>query len=151
MPVLIALVALALVFVVAAVVIGRESGRLSGEAPRPVFDYDEAVAWVAERLPFEVSAVLSHDDVRRMLRWGLDDLASGEVSASDVGGRSPGPPDGLTVVGDAEAVASVVARARAAGADYTPSQVEAVLDAQLAYLLAIGAMGPAEPGEPPPG
>lgn len=150
MLVLIGAVALALVFVVAAVVIGRESSRLSGEAPRPVFDYDEAVAWVADRLPYEVAAVLSHDDVRRILRWGLEDLASGDISASDDGGRLPGPPDGLTVVGDAEAAASVVARARAAGADYAPSQVEAVLDAQLAYLVAIGAMGPAEPGESPP-
>ena len=56
------LVALALVFAIAAVVVGREARRLDAEPPRPVFDPDEAVEWVANHLPFEVSAVLSHDD-----------------------------------------------------------------------------------------
>ena len=40
-----------LVFVIAAVVVGRETGRLARQAPRPVFDVDEAVVWIADHLP----------------------------------------------------------------------------------------------------
>ncbi|MBW3649421.1 MAG: hypothetical protein KY458_02525, partial [Actinobacteria bacterium] len=65
------LVGLALAFAVAAVVVGREARRLDAQPPRPVFDPDEAVEWVANHLPFEVSALLSHDDVRRILDWNL--------------------------------------------------------------------------------
>ncbi len=61
------LVALAIAFAVAAAVVGREALRLDAEPPRPVFDPDEAVEWVANHLPFEVSAELSHDDVRQIL------------------------------------------------------------------------------------
>lgn len=143
-----AAVALAVVFVIAAVVIGRESGRLSAEAPRPVFDFEEAVAWVADDLPFEVAAALSHDDVRRILGWNLDYLRSRGASAN---GSGPAiPEDDLVIVGGAEAVEQVLARARAAGLDFTGPQVHAVLEAQLAYLQAIGAAGPAGSGELPP-
>jgi hypothetical protein len=42
----------------------------------------------------------------------------------------------------------VLTRAEAAGAGYTPEQVHAVLDAQMAYLTEIGAVDPVEdPGE----
>ena len=58
MTVLLSVVALAIIFALAAVVVGREARRLDAVPPRPVFDLDEAVEWVAEHLPFEVSAVL---------------------------------------------------------------------------------------------
>ncbi len=142
-----ALVALVVIFVMAAVVVGRESSRLSVEAPRPVFDLDEAVPWVSDRVPFEVSAVLSHDDVRRMLRWNLADLQAAAAPATeptdeDDDGALPASP--LTVMGEQAAVAAVQARADAEGLAYTDDQVRAVLDAHLAYLEVIGAVGPAE-------
>ena len=46
------------------------------------------------------------------------------------------------VVGGAETVDFVLTRAEAAGSPYTPAQVHAVLDAQMTYLEAIGAVGP---------
>ncbi len=46
------------------------------------------------------------------------------------------------VVGGAETVDFVLARAEAVGSSYTPAQVHAVLDAQMAYLQTIGAIGP---------
>ena len=150
MLVVFAVVALIVVFVIAAVVIGRESSRLSVEAPRPVFDLDEAVAWVAERVPFEVSAVLSHDDVRRMLRWNLADLQAAAARAvgeraDELDGNGAGlPPSPLAVMGEDEAVVAVADRARVDGLEYTDDQVRAVLGAHLAYLEVIGAVGPAE-------
>ncbi len=149
---LFAALALVLVFVIAAVVIGRESNRLAGEAPRPVFDIDEAVEWVAAQLPFEVSAVLSHDDVRHILRWNLDHLAGlglSEAPPSRQGQEGVSAPDELIVVGGGEAVEAVLARAMESGRDLDAEQVAAVLEAQLAYLEAIGAVGPLTPGDQP--
>jgi hypothetical protein len=144
MLVVFAAVGLVVVFVIAAVAIGRESNRLSAQAPRPVFDLDEAVAWVAEQLPFEVSAVLSHDDVSRILRWNLEHLQDAG-STDDLGSLDPTlPPSPFSVVGEQEAVERVLARSAPGGFDFTSSQVGAVLEAQLAYLELIGAMGPAE-------
>ncbi|HVF32652.1 MAG TPA: hypothetical protein VM933_06415 [Acidimicrobiales bacterium] len=136
------LVALALAFAVAAVVVGREARRLDAEPPRPVFDPDEAVEWVANHLPFEVSAVLSHDDVRSILEWNLEYFRSKGVSGN---GSTPHV-EAPIVVGGAETVAYVLDRANRSGRDYQADQVLAVLDAQMSYLEAIGAVGP-EAGE----
>ena len=136
------LVALALAFAVAAVVVGREARRLDAEPPRPVFDPDEAVEWVANHLPFEVSAVLSHDDVRRILDWNLEYFRSKGLSGNGSTPHAEAP----IVVGGAETVAYVLDRAARTDRDYTPDQVLAVLDAQMSYLEAIGAVGP-EAGE----
>lgn len=136
------LVALALAFAIAAVVVGREARRLDAEPPRPVFDPDEAVEWVANHLPFEVSAVLSHADVRQILDWNLQYFRAKGVSGN---GSSPHI-DSPIVVGGAETVAYVLDQADRTGTGYTPEQVHAVLDAQMSYLEAIGAVGP-EAGE----
>lgn len=138
---LVAVAALLVVFAIAAAVVGRETSRLDDEAPRPVFDLDEAVDWVAADLPFEVSAQLSHGEARQLLTWSLDHLATPLVPG-ERGGPSSAEP---SVVTAAETVEHVLARARSAGLACSASQVEAVLEAQLGYLRAIGAMGPPEP------
>jgi len=132
------LVALALAFAIAAAVVGREAHRLDAEPPKPIFDPDEAVEWVANHLPFEISAVLSHDDVRRILDWNLQYFKSKGVSAN---GSSPHI-DMPIVVGGAETVAYVLEQSARAEKEYTPEQISAVLDAQMSYLEAIGAIGP---------
>jgi len=128
MAIALIVVAFVVVFVIAAVVIGRETNRLSQQSPRPVFDMDEAIEWIAERLPFEVSAELSHDDVRQIVQWSLDHLA---VSADDE-----------VLVVDEETLAYVQVRARDGGHPWTERQIQSVLDVQLLYLEAIGAAGP---------
>lgn len=144
MVVLFVALATVLVFVIAAVVIGREARRLAGDAPRPVFDMDEAVEWIGDRLPFDVGAQLSHDDVRQILEWSLEHFRASTLSPNGHGATT----DGDVVVGEAETLHYVLERVRATGQDWTTAQVHAVLDAQLAYLEAIGAVGPAgrEPG-----
>ena len=137
------LLALLIVLVVAAVVVGREARRLDAVPPKQVFDLDEAVSWVAERLPFEVSAVLSHGDVRRIIDWNLEYFRTKGASSNGSGPRVEGP----VVVGGAETVAYVLSRANAIGEEYTATQVHAVLDAQMGYLEAIGAIGPEAPNE----
>jgi hypothetical protein len=144
MVVVIAAVALAAVLAIAAVAIGRESSRLAAQPPRPVFDLDEAVVWVAGEVPFEVAAVLSHDDVRRILKWSLAHLRSRGLSGN---GSGPSAVGDSVIVGEEESVEYVLDRARAGGFDYTSAQVRSVLDAQLAYLQAIGAAGAADAGD----
>ncbi len=137
-------IGLVAVFAIAAVVIGREARRLDAVPPRPVFDMDEAVAWVAEHLPFEISAVLSHADVRSIIDWNLEYFRSKGVSGN---GSTPHL-DSQVVVGGAETVDWVMAKAQQNGAAYTAAQIHAVLDAQMTYLEVIGAIGPeAAPGE----
>lgn len=139
-------VVVAIVFAIAAVVIGREARRLDAVPPQPTFDLDEAVQWVAENLPFAVSAVLSHDDVRQIIDWNLEFFRLKGVS----GNGHSADPHGTVVVGGAETVDYVLRRAEAEGSPYEPEQVHAVLDAQLTYLEAIGAIGPeAGPDERP--
>jgi hypothetical protein len=131
----------AIVFAVAAVVIGREARRLDAVPPNPVFDIDQAVAWVADRLPYEVSAILSHGDVRQIIDWNLEYFRTRGVSGNGHSSAVEGP----VVVGGAETVDYVLRKARTVGIDFTPAQVHAVLDAQMSYLEAIGAVGPEAP------
>lgn len=137
--VVIGVVALLVVFAIAAAVVGRETHRLVAESPRPVFDLDEAVEWVAVHLPFDVAAQLSHEEVRRLLAWSLEHFVTLGPSGN---GHGPGS---SVVVATGETAEHVLAEARAAGLDCTAEQVHAVLAAQLDYLQVIGAMGPPEP------
>jgi hypothetical protein len=101
---------------------------------------------VANHVPFEVSADLSYDDVRRILEWSLEYLRAKGLSSS---GR-PRQPAAEVYVDQDEVAQEVLGRAAAAGVAYTDDQVVAVLDAQFGYFDEIGAIGPqAEGGEGP--
>ena len=141
MVVVYAFVAVGIVFAIAAAVIGRESRRLDAVPPRAVFDIDEAVVWVADHLPYDVSAVLSHADVRQIIDWNLEFFRTKGVSGNGHTAHVEGP----VVVGGAETVDFVLIKAKRAGTDFTSAQVHAVLDAQMTYLEAIGAIGPEAP------
>jgi len=143
MVVLYVVVALAVVFLIAAVLVGREARRLDAEPPRAVFDIDEATEWVANHLPFEISAVLTYSDVKRILEWNLEFLRIRGMATPQTGA-----PEGAVVVGPEEVADFVMDRARAVDSPYSEDQVAAVLDAQFGYFDAIGAIGPeADDGE----
>ncbi|MGI9023815.1 MAG: hypothetical protein ACR2HV_11415 [Acidimicrobiales bacterium] len=144
MGLILGFLAVALVFVIAAVVVGREARRLAAKAPGRVFEFEDAVTWVCDHVDDDVSAVLSPDDVRRILNWHLEYFRIKGVSSNGASPKAVGP----VVVSGAETVDFVLRRAEADGMDYTPSQVHAVLDAQMTYLESIGAVGPvSEPDE----
>lgn len=143
MGIVFVVLAVAVIFVIAAVAVGREAGRLDAQPPRPVFDMDEAVEWIGDRLPFEVAAELSHDDVRTILLWSLEHYRASTLTSN---GHGPDHRDAKIVVGEAETLAYVLDRSRAAGLAWDTGHVRAVLDAELAYLEAIGALGPGEDG-----
>lgn len=134
-----AFLGIALVFAIAAAVVGREARRLDAIPPRPTLDLDEAVEYVSNHVPFEVSAVLSHGDVLQILEWNIAFLKTKGVSGN---GSDVHVTETPIVVGGAEAVDYVMSQSAQVGAGYTSDQVRAVLEAQLAYLEAIGAIGP---------
>jgi len=129
---------IALVMAVAAGAIGREARRLDALPPRAVFDLEEAVLWVADHLPEEVTARLSYDEVRRLLDLTLDHLRSLGLAGRTTGERV----EGEVVVDEAKAVAAVLERATAEGMEVGAFEVREVVAAQLAYLQAISAVGP---------
>jgi hypothetical protein len=138
-----AALALAAVLVIAAVVVTREARRLARQPARPIFDFEEAVAYVCDHVSEAVAAELSPDDVRRILNWHLEYFRTRGVSSNGSGPHVEGP----IVVGGSEAVDYVLARAEAVGVAYTPAQVYEVVEAEMGYLAAIGALAPAPPDE----
>jgi len=131
-------VAVLVVVAIAVVTIGAVVGRLSVEAPVSVFDEDEAVEWIADRLPFEVAAQLSHDDVRQLMLWHLAFLEERGVATETAFEAAPD----AVVVAEDDGLAYVIGQAGEAGMEVDDVQILAVLEAELDYLEAIGAVGP---------
>jgi len=133
------LVTVVCVFVIAAVSIGVVSGSLARRPRRSVYDLEEAVDFVAERLPEDMTAVVSYDDVRSVLLFHCDYLAGKGVAsgrtADDIGA-------GLVVVPDDEPTAFVLGKVGDAGLALSDDDVLAILDAESVYYRAIGAIGP---------
>jgi hypothetical protein len=107
-----------------------------------VFDVEEAYEWVVEHLPDDVAATLTPADVRRILDFQVEFLARKGVTGN---GSSPKRPGADVIVGGSEIVDHICARSRDTGEEYLPEQVYGVLDTQLGYLRAIGAVGGAAP------
>lgn len=143
-PVLVVFVVLTtvVVFVTAAVTVGREARRLDAVAPRVVYRIDEAVVWVGDRLPAETQARVTFDEVEAMLREHLNWLGERGLQAPDVVDRRQDIVDEVVV--DMEALtAHLLARSADRGVDILDDvDVVRVVEAHLDYLGAIGAVGP---------
>lgn len=166
------LIGLALIVVIGLVVVGRETARLA-IAPRPaVFDMEEAVEFIADRISAPAQGRLSHEDVRWILLADADLLeeASVEPEGRFPWSRRPTPVPGRTldVVDQDLAVARILAAADESNRDLADADIAEVLDQRLVYLERIGAIGgqadpaevdeaddvdPADPADPvePPG
>jgi len=139
----IALVAVAVigVFAIAAGAVGREAHRLDAVAPRAVYELDEAVDFVADRLPPETQARLTPGELRQLLVLHMAQLR-------DKGLQPPKAVDHVqdidqpVVVEETTAVGYLIGQAEAAGIDVTDTDLVHVVDAHLAYFEAIGAVGP---------
>src|SRR5947209_2694719 len=99
-------------FVVAAVAVGSVTAKLAARPRRTVYDLDEAVDFVADRLAPEITAEISYDDVRRVLEWHVEYLRDRGIASyrtdDDIGGD-------LVVVSDDEPVAYILGRVDEAG------------------------------------
>ena len=137
--------AVVLTFAIAAGAIGREAHRLDAVAPRAVYLLDEAVDFVADRLPPESQARLTPAEVDELLRAHLRWLhAQGLQPDKAVDARQS--IDQQVVVNELTLVAYLLGEAERLGVDLI-DDVDAVnvVNAHLAYFEAIGAVGPEAP------
>jgi hypothetical protein len=126
-----------LAVLIAFLIVGRESRTHEKAATPIVFDIDGAVAWIADQLPTELQSILSYEEVRSIVEWNIEFMKSRGVIANGHKPVSTGP----VVVGGAESAEYILKKATESGSTFTAEQVHAVLDAQVAYLEHIGAVG----------
>ncbi|MEL7207127.1 MAG: hypothetical protein AAGK32_02670 [Actinomycetota bacterium] len=136
MTLLVFVVVLAVVLAIAAIAVGRTASRLAVDPPASLFEFDEAVEFVATALPAPVSARLSYGDVRTVIAAHIDELGRREDAGDEV------------VFDSASSASQLLGRPDVASRELSEADVVAILDAEADYLEAIGAVGtPADPEE----
>ncbi len=138
MLVVAAFLAFGLVCAIAAYFVLREANR-QAVAPRPpTYSMDEAYAWVVRHLDELVASTLTPDDVRSILRYQVEFFGRQGVTQN---GSAPNLASDV-VIGTSETVAYILERGATDGNEYLPEQIYPVVETQLAYMRAIGAVGP---------
>ena len=140
--VLFAIVSALAVFVIAAVVVGREAQRLDMVAPRVIYDIDEAADFVARELPSNTQARLTMDEVRQLLLAHLSWMNDKGLTPLDVTDRVQNI--SVPVVVDEDTLAAYLLKeASRRGVEILDDvDVVHVADAHMGYFAAIGAVGP---------
>jgi hypothetical protein len=138
MEVVVGFLIVGLVIGIAAFFVSREATRIAREPPPALFHFDDAVDWVVQHVPDDLAATLTPDDVRRILEFQVEFFKRKGVSSN---GSTAYPP-GTVVIGGSETVDFILERCAATGEAYLPEQVYGVIETQLTYLRAIGAVGP---------
>jgi hypothetical protein len=140
--VLFALVSALAVFVIAAVVVGREAQRLDMVAPRVIYDIDQAAEYVARSLPSNTQARLTMDEVRQLLLAHLSWMNDKGLTPLDVTDRVQSI--SIPVVVDEDTLAAYLLKeASRRGVEILDDvDVVHVADAHMGYFAAIGAVGP---------
>lgn len=122
--------------------VAREGRRQALTPPPPVFSLDEAYAWVVDRVPDEVAATLTPDDVKAILAAQVRYLNDSGAAVASASARRIDEP---AVVDADAAVAAVIEATRRDDEEYLPEQVRPVIDALLVYMREIGAIaGPVD-------
>jgi len=129
-------------FVLAAVVVGREAHRLDAIAPRVVYIEQQALSFVAERLPDDTQARLTLDELAQLLTFHLHWLNQKGLQPDKVIDRRQDIDDEVVVEGDS-LTAYLLGQADEAGVEILDDiDVVRVVDAHQEYFDAIGAVGP---------
>ena len=130
------------VFVIAAIVIGREAHRLDALAPRVIYDIDEATTFVADRLPSDSQARLTYAELRKMLVLHMGWLHSKGLQPQDVTDLRQNITESV-VFGEETLTAFLMGEAMEARIEVLDDvDIVHVVRAHLDYFEAIGAVGP---------
>lgn len=126
-------------FVIATAAVGSVTGTMARLPRRSVYDLVEATHFVADRLPEDMTARLSYDDVEAVLGAHCDYLtargmASGRA-ADDIG-------EDLVLISEDDATGWIIGRLEEAGQVISDEDVVAVLEVERQYYRAIGMFGP---------
>ena len=140
-----AVVAALLVFAIAAAAVGREAHRLDGVAPRVVYELDEAVDFVCDRLPEASQARLTPEEVQQLLVFHMQWLHAQGLQPERVVDRRQDIDETIVITEDS-LTAYLLGEAERNDVDLL-DDVDAVkvVEAHLAYFEAIGAVGPQAP------
>ncbi|MEX2294572.1 MAG: hypothetical protein WD691_12350 [Acidimicrobiales bacterium] len=128
------------VFAVAAAFVGTEAFRLGHETPAAIFDLDEAVSVVGDRLADDVQARVTFDEVRQLILATLDHLRSKGITA--LPGEDMSRNEADVIVRDEDVLAVVLGVVEAQGLGVADSDAAHVIDGLLRHLDEIGALGP---------
>ncbi|MEM9042685.1 MAG: hypothetical protein AAGD33_22600 [Actinomycetota bacterium] len=140
-----AVVSALLVFVIAAVTVGREAHRLDSVAPRAVYALEEAVDFVCDRLPDASQARLTPGEVEQLLLFHMRWLHAQGLQPGDVVDRRQDIDESVVITEDS-LTAYLLGEADRNDVDLL-DDVDAVnvVNAHLQYFEAIGAVGPQAP------
>lgn len=137
-----AIIAIVSVFVVASVVVGREAHRLDAVAPRAIYQLDEAVSFVAGRLPPDTQSRLTLDELNKLLVLHMAWMRVNGLQPQNVVDRPQDITD-TVVVGEETLTAYLLGEAENAQIEVLDDvDVVYVVRAHLDYFDAIGAVGP---------
>ena len=130
------------VFLIAALVVGREARRLDAVAPRAVYGRLEATEFVADLLPPTTQARLTLDELREMLVLHMRWLHAQGLQPDKVVDRPQEIHDVVLITED-QLTGYLLSEASKAGVEVLDDvDVVYVVQAHLAYFEAIGAVGP---------
>jgi len=136
------LVAGVLVFLIAALVVGREARRLDSVAPRAVYEIEQALEFVSNSLPEVTQARLTPDELAELLRLHINWLHERGLQPDRVIDRRQDIEQPVVVSEDA-LIGYLLGEAESAGVQLLDDvDIVNVVDAHLAYFEAIGAVGP---------
>ena len=131
-----------LVFMIAAGTVSREAHRLDAVAPRVVYEIEQAVQFVAGRLPADTQGRLTFDEVEILLREHLNWMATKGLQPEKPVDQVQNISEPV-VVDENTLTARLLARAGERGLEIVDDvDIVRVVDAHLAYFAAIGAVGP---------
>jgi hypothetical protein len=134
--------AVVVVFLIAAITIGREARRLDAVAPRAVYEIDRVVDFVADRLPSATQGRLTMDELESLLRAHLRWLHAKGLQPADVIDHRQDISTPL-VIGEDSLSAYLLGEAELLGVELLDDvDVVHVVEGHLAYFEAIGAVGP---------
>ena len=131
-----------LVTAIAVFAVSRVSVELEGTMAPALLEMEDAVEVVSEAIPYEVSAVVSHEDVQEVITWVLewfDELGIVSDYGEEMGGdwvRAE-----RAVADEIGAVDFAVSRSLEEDSHIDSLHVTVIVDAFVAYLRDIGAVG----------
>ena len=136
------IIAAALVFAIAAVIIGREARRLDSVAPRAVYELEQATQFVADNLPSETQARLTFAELRKLLVFHMRWLYDKGLQPAGVVDRQQDIVDEVVI--DEQTLTAYLLDAAEKNNIEILDDVDAVyvVKAHLKYFDAIGAIGP---------
>ncbi len=135
-----AVVAVALIAVVAFVFVGHAVGATESMPAQVVIDVEESVEFCAQALPDHVTASLSYDDLRRLLRLHLEWIQAYHWA--------PASRDAAPIVFEQfDPLAYVMERCHVIHLEVTAEEAAAVIQAHSDYLQVAGALHIDDPVE----